>query len=130
MCIRDRYDQEQRVTRTRVAQILEGVGSMPFKVTFRKQVASNDVADALENEDADDMANKTKRRKILKRLMEGEERVMNARLVRDETFDCAIELGRVRVIDLDKTTPQKEEERLVDTRTISELIVNHVRYYV
>ena len=93
-------------------------------------MASNDVADALENEDADDMANKTKRRKILKRLMEGEERVMNARLVRDETFDCAIELGRVRVIDLDKTTPQKEEERLVDTRTISELIVNHVRYYV
>jgi hypothetical protein len=128
----DQFSVCVRQARTNIVQVLIGVGVLPFKITFRKQVTSNDVADALEHEleeHKDFKNNKTKRRKIIKQLMEGETRVMRARLVRSQDFDVAMELGRIRVIDLDKSTPEKEEERLVDTRTIDELIINGCQYY-
>jgi hypothetical protein len=127
----DQWDTSTCLPRTEIVQVLIGVGVLPFKITFRKQVTSNDVADALEHEleeHKDFKNNKTKRRKIIKQLMEGETRVMRARLVRSQDFDVAMELGRIRVIDLDKSTPQKEEERLVDTRTIEELVINGRRF--
>lgn len=79
------------------------------------------------------MSTKAKRRKVVKEAMKGETRVMHARLHRTDDFDAAMELGRYRVVDLDELIKHGDEKRalrMVDTRTISELIVDGVRYYV
>jgi hypothetical protein len=71
--------------------------------------------------------------KVVKNLMEGEERVIHARLHRTEDFDASMELGRYRVIDLDELFKHGEDKRafrLIDTRTITELIVDNELYYV
>jgi len=44
-----------------------------------------------------------------------------------------MELGRYRVIDLDalaETNDESRAQRLVDTRTVKELVVNNTQYYV
>ena len=124
------FAKEVKLTRTEMARLIESLGQSAFKVVFNKQVTSNDVADGLENED---LGNKAKRRKVLKKLWEGTERTMNARLFRTDEFDVAMELGRYRVIDLDalkETGDEARAQRLVDTRTVSELVVNNTRYHV
>ena len=121
------YSKEEKVTRTRLAQLIEGLGHAPFRVTFNKQVQSTTVADGL---DKVDMTTQAKRRKIVKTLMEGEERVMHARLWRSHEDDPEMELGRYKVVDLEKSTPGKPAQRLVDTRTIKEVVVEGTRYYV
>ena len=140
----EQHTEQQKVTRTQLAQKIETLGHAAFRVTFRKQVTANDVADQLENEELDTRA---KRRKVMKRLMEGPLRSMNARLFRTDEFDVSMELGRYRVIDLDAlaedtgvglqestTCPGQRVPdrclRLVDTRTVTELVVDNVRYYV
>ena len=90
----------------------------------------NDVADGL---DGADCGTKAKRRKVVKDLMEGKTRVMHARLYRTEQFDASMELGRFRLVDLDdlkKHGDEKRALRMMDTRTLEELIVDNVRYYV
>lgn len=121
------YTQEEKVSRTRLALLIEGLGHAPFRITFNKQVQSTAVADGLAGED---LSTQPKRRKLLKTLMEGEERVMHARLWRSREDDPEMELGRYKVVDLEKSTPGKPAQRLVDTRTIKEVIVEGVRYYV
>ena len=93
-------------------------------------MAVNDVADGLSGADVTTQA---KRRKVVKSLMEGEERVIHARLHRTEDFDASMELGRYRVIDLDELFKHGDESRafrLIDTRTITELIVDNELFYV
>lgn len=46
----DQYEKEEKVTRTQLAQKIETLGHAAFRVTFRKQVAENDIADGLENQ--------------------------------------------------------------------------------
>lgn len=131
----NQYVTEQKVTRTELAQKIETVGHAAFKVVFRKQVAANDIADGLVDAD---VTTQTKRRKVVKKLMEGEERVMHARLHRTEEFDASMELGRYRVVDLDELLKHGAADgehankafRMIDTRTITELIVDNKRYYV
>ena len=55
---------------------------------------------------------------------------MHAKLKRSFEDDVEMELGRYRVVDLEKSEPGKPAPRLVDTRTVSELVVEGVRYYV
>lgn len=121
------YHTSTRATRTQIAQRLDGIGHAAFRVTFTKQVTHTAVADALHGEE---MATQAKRRKLVKDLMVGEERVMHARLWRSEDDSAEAELGRYRVVDLEASKPGKLEMRMVDTRTISELVVEGVRYYV
>lgn len=126
----DQYASEQKMTRSELAQKIETLGHAAFRVTFRKQVSANDVADGLNGAD---LGSQAKRRKLVKTLMEGEERVMHARLLRSKEFDASMEFGRYKVIDLkqfDETGDIGRSTRLVDTRTVSELIVDNVRYYV
>jgi len=123
----DQYAKSEKVTRTRLAQIMEGVGHAAFRVTFQKQVTPTAVADELEDRD---LSTKAKRRKVVNELMKGEVRVMHAKLKRSFEDDIEMELGRYKVIDLEKSEPGKPAPRLVDTRTVSELVVEGVRYYV
>ena len=121
------YTEEIKVNRPRMAQIIEGVGHAAFRVTFEKKVDSNTVADALEDKD---ISNKAKRRKVISELMRGETRVMHAKLLRSSGDDVQMELGRYKVIDLEAQAEGKSAQRLVDTRTVSELVVEGKRYYI
>ena len=120
------WTKEVKVAKRRLAQILEAAGHASFRVTFSKQVVNNTVADGL---DGADLSTQAKRRRVVKQLMEGEKRVMHARLQRSEEDDVQMELGRFRVVDLE--IPKGEHsERLVDTRTVSELVLEGVRFYI
>lgn len=123
----NQFSKSEKVTRTRLAQIMEGLGHAAFRVTFQKQVTPTAVADELEGKD---VSTKAKRRKVVNELMKGETRVMYAKLKRSFEDDVEMELGRYKVIDLEKSEPGKPAPRLVDTRTVSELVVEGVRYYV
>ena len=123
----NQFSKSEKVTRTRLAQIMEGLGHAAFCVTFQKQVTPTAVADDLEGKD---VSTKAKRRKVVNELMKGERRVMHAKLKRSFEDDVEMELGRYRVVDLEKSEPGKPAPRLVDTRTVSELVVEGVRYYV
>ena len=123
------FTREFKLNRTQIGKILEGAGHLPFRVTFHKKVESNHVADGLEGKDLETPA---KRRKIVKDLMEGQERIMHARLWRSGD-QSDMEFGRYKVLDLEATDahPEKKpQQRQVDTRTITELIIEGVRYYV
>ncbi len=120
------HQRECRTTRAVLAQKIEGAGHAPMRITFRKQVKENDVADALADED---LGTQAKRRKLLKRLMQGERRVMHCKLKRSSEDDVQMELGRFRVDDLELYGKGGCTERLVDTRTVEEVVLEGVRYY-
>ena len=110
-----------------MAQIIEGVGHLPFQVCFLKKADAKSVADAL---DGADLSTQAKRRKLAKELLDGEERVMHAKLKRSAEDDTELELGRYKVIDLEKSTPGHPAFRLVDTRTVNWVIVDGVKFVV
>ena len=121
------FEQEKAVTRTQLALKIEGLGHAPFRVTFNKQVSATAVADGLAGED---IGTQTKRRRVVKTLMEGEKRVMHAKLYRSTEDVVEMELGRYRVVDLEASKPGEPAIRMVDTRTVSEVVAEGVRYYV
>lgn len=119
------FNKTTKVTQTRMAQILESLGHLPLCVCFNKKVEPTHVADELEGKD---ISSKAKRRKVVKDLMTGEERIMHCRLFRSTEDDLEMELGRYRVIDLEKSAPGEPAQRMVDTRTIKWIIVDGIKF--
>lgn len=121
------FTDEVKVTRTRLHAIMAGIGHTAFRVTFGKQVTDNAVADALNNAD---ISTQSKRRKLVKQAMRGEQRMMHARMCRKDAD--VEELGRWKVIDLEVENSMGTDKavRVVDSRTITELIVEGTRYHV
>ena len=116
------YGSEEKVTQTELAKKVQFMGQIPFQVKYKKKVDSNDVADALEDAD---MSSQAKRRKVVKKAMEGETRVMHAHLCKPgEDHD----FGRYKVNDLEQHAKGQYAVRQVDTRTIEEVIANGVKY--
>lgn len=119
------YTEEEKVSMTEAASILESVGDKVFTVTFNKKPNPVEVAAKIEALSDKDKRSKTK----VERCMLGEERTMRARLVSVEP-----KLGRSQVIDLDIDKQIKGDwdsrQRQVDHRTIKSLIVNNVKYTV
>ena len=123
------HTKDVKVTRTQLHNIMANVGHAAFRVTFNKQVAEAAVADALSGAD---LSTQTKRRKVVKQAMQGEQRVMHARMLRGETD---AELGRWKVVDLEAISDPSSSDkplpvRVVDSRTITELVVEGTRYHV
>lgn len=121
------YTREVKTTRTEIAQKIESAGHAPMRIKFYKQIKNNDVADGL---DGKDLSTTAKRRKVLNQLMKGELRDIHCKLKRSKEDDVQMELGRFRVDDLELYGKGGCTERLVDTRTVEELILEGVRYYV
>ena len=119
------YTTQSKVTRTELSHIIQNIGHAVFRVTFCKQPTAATISEGLEKEDVSTPA---KRIKVIHKLLEGETRVMHGRLYRTPENDG--DFGRIKVIDLEASKPGMPAHRLVDTRTISELIVEGVRYYV
>ena len=130
------FTKEEKVTVTKLASVLKGAGDSPFRVIFDKapkedeMVAYIDSQCALEDKTWGELP-ATKKRKIAKQCLVGQERTMHARLVRNEDGDSKDqELGRFQVVDLEQLINGiNNAKRLVDSRTIKELILRGVRYH-
>jgi hypothetical protein len=125
----DLIDREKKVTRTELSHVIQSIGHAAFRVTFKKQPTADNLAAGL---DAEDTSTPAKRLRVLKKLLEGEERVLHGRIHRTADNDPDVEFGRIRVVDLAAASAAtgRPAFRLVDTRSISELIVEGTRYYV
>jgi len=124
------YASEQLKLPTELSAMPETFKEEPFRVTFHKKAEPNDVADALASRLGEAGESQAKRRKVMRELMKGERRVMNAKLRLDVYGQPIMSRGRYSVVDLDvahaKTDPGI---RLLDSRTITELVFGGVRYY-
>ena len=127
MASTNQYSREEEVTQKTLAEKIGSAGHAAFRCTFKKAVESNSIADAVASRLDEFKGSQAKRRKVMKELMQGEERVMHCKLCRSGE---STELGRYQVIDLEAQDDGKPPVRLVDTRTVSELILEGVRYFV
>lgn len=123
------FFEERKVTRTELSHILQNIGHAVFRVTFKKQATPEFIAAGL---DSEDVSTNPKRLKVIKKKLEGEERVLHGRLHRTKENDADVEFGRIKVVDLEVASSGSNAYalRLVDTRSITELVVEGVRYYV
>jgi hypothetical protein len=73
-----------------------------------------------------------KRLRAIRKGMEGEIRVLHGRLHRTRENDPDVEFGRIKVVDLEVASARTNRPafRLVDTRSITELVVEGVLYHV
>ena len=133
--IHDQFNEEQKVTKTELAEIFIRNSNIIMTVNFNKQVKEKDVISRIEGELYANEGGKiisksefTKRAKsIVKEALDGENRTMIGRHHGEIT-----ELGRIQFVDMevDKDTSKSYDTRLrqVDPRTLKWLIVKNVKY--
>lgn len=115
------YTEEREVNRTEMVEALESAGDSVFTVVFDKKISQKSIAAALA--ELDELpSKKTALNKLAKSMMAGEERTLVGYLASTEP-----KMGRSVVIDLE-IPADKHRPRLVDHRTIKELILRNVRY--
>lgn len=116
------YNDEEKITRTEmVAKLMDAKDSV-FTVSFRKMKHAEDVQQALKGiKSAKDLQNR--RRKLAKQMVEGEPCTITGHLLKSENH-----LGRSMVIDLNQ--PYGKGFRLIDHRTIYQLVLQNVKYSI
>tara|TARA_Y100000389_G_C17466898_1_gene526487 strand:- start:1440 stop:2156 length:717 start_codon:yes stop_codon:yes gene_type:complete len=125
------YTKEYLKNPTELSRMPETFNEQSFRVTYSKQVEANDVADALLDRLGEAGQSKAKCRKVMRELMKGERRVMHAKLRLTMHGEPIMERGRYSVIDLDVAHKRAGDPgiRWVDSRTITELVINGMRFY-
>lgn len=123
------FNKEEVVSRTRICEILESTNGAVFTVVFSKQLNENKFAEIvtnLSNGEASRLAS-SQVKSYLEQVLQGEERTLIGHLI-----DTKQEFGRYKVVDLEVqfTDPKAHSLRQVDSKTISELIFNSVKYKV
>ena len=117
----DQYTEEQEVSRTEMVEALESAGDSVFTVVFDKKTSQKSIVEALS--DLNELpTKKTQLNKLAKSMMAGEERRLVGYLASTEP-----KMGRSTVVDLE-VSPNNHRLRLVDHRTVKELILRNVRY--
>jgi arsenate reductase-like glutaredoxin family protein len=111
----DQFSETKKVNRTEMAELLENAKDCIFTVTFGKQLSAEKVLNNLKDSE------RMSKQQLAKAILQEEQRVLIGRLVSTEN-----KLGRSIVEDLENTTGTSL--RLVDHRTISELILNNIKY--
>ena len=115
------YTEEHAVSRTEMIKALESAGDSIFTVIFDKKVNQKTIATALM--DLKELpTKKTHANKMAKSMMIGQERTLVGYLASTEP-----KMGRSTVVDLE-VDPDKHNLRLVDHRTVRELILQNTRY--
>lgn len=115
------YTDEREVSRTEMVEALESAGDSVFTVVFDKKTSQKSIVAALS--ELDELPNKkTQLNKLAKAMMAGEERRLTGYLASTEP-----KMGRSTVVDLEIATT-KHRLRLVDHRTVKELVLRNVRY--
>jgi hypothetical protein len=128
------YNEEKFLSRSSICEILEQTNGAVFTVTFTKQVDEEEanvkmlkyikkLTIARCKEDLSGLDSN----EIVKDILKGEERTLIGYLI-----DTKQEFGRYKVIDLELQfkDSSKYNIRQVDSKTISELIFNGVKYKV
>lgn len=116
------FTSEQKVTSTELSAKLKAAGHAVFTCVFTKKPTVKAGAAHLDNNV--DLGSAAKRRKVAQAILTGEARVLRGCLARHGGPE---ESGRVSVIDLE-VTDGSHNQRLIDLRTITELILENVRY--
>lgn len=117
----DQYTEQREVSRTEMVEALESAGESVFAVVFDKKISQKDIVQALQ--ELDEIPDKkTQLNKLAKSLLAGEERRLVGYLASTEP-----KMGRSTVVDLE-IPADRYRLRLVDHRTIKELILRNVRY--
>jgi len=121
----NQFTEEVQLSKTDIAKCFEQAGDTIFTVMFHKKVKPEDVAETIGSlEENPAQWNQTKRRKLARDLLAGEERVLKGYLKSPEPDIY----GRVKVHDLE--VAEGTNERLVDPRTIEWLILKNIKYVV
>lgn len=116
------YDTEVKVTRSEMVQKLMEAKDTCFTVTFRKQLNGKRLLELVDTYLEDDEPPSKRIKTCNNILKDGEERVMTGFIAVAEP--C---MGRTSVVDLN--VPQGQHAlRLVDHRTVEELILKRVKY--
>ena len=116
------FEKTETVTRTKIVELVENAGHTIMTVTFTKQPTVDSVLELYEQLS---QGTKKKKKEIAKLLLAGKERVMIATLLRNGKEES----GRIKVVDME-IEPPKHAMRLIDTRTISSLVLENVKYVV
>lgn len=117
------YGREEQVSRTDLVERLTHAGDTVFTVRFRKQLTEKGVSEKLASLTPEELADDRTRRAIARDLLEGEERVLVGYLLPGQE-----RLGRSMVIDLE-VEGGEHAVRMVDHRTVTELICKNVRWW-
>lgn len=115
------FGEEEKVTRTELAGILEDAGNKVFSATFRGKVNEKNVAQLIENLDMETLQNRRKLNKYVKEMLQGKQTNITAHLARSEP-----KLGRSLVIGLDIEGSNKF--RQVDHRGMESIIFKNKKY--
>lgn len=110
----------------------DSVGDNVFQVTFNKLPSVDSGVEAIDAIDWS-TASVAAKKKAVKMAQTGEVRTLTGRLKINafQSNDKMPEaLGRMKVIDMDQEASGEPAERLVDLRTITELVVAGTRYHV
>lgn len=118
------FDAEERVSRTRLIELLENSGGTVFCVNFNKKPTRTTVSDKLSGANVGIFADANALGQLAESLLLGEERTLIGYLVHTEP-----KLGRSQVVDLEVEEGQ-HNLRLVDHRTINWMILKNVKYEV
>jgi len=118
------FTQAQKVSRTKLIKVLERAGDTVFTVSFNKKVTDAEIVALLQaNAQNISQADATEMMKYAKLIQSaGEQRILTGIQV-----SCEALMGRSKVLDLHQ--PFGKNERQVDHRTISWIIIKNVKYY-
>jgi hypothetical protein len=114
------FEHEEKITRTEMIEKLMNAKECAFTVTFRKKVKAEDVAETLKNIKSQAALN-AQQKSLSKQLCEGQLTTLTSFLVKTEE-----KLGRSAIIDLE--SPYGHGYRLVDHRTIEELVLKNTKF--
>ena len=116
----NQFQDEQKVTRTELVEILEGAKDTIFTVNFQKQIKPEDMSKRLKQL-AGQKILASKSAALAKDLLAGEERTLVGYML-----DVEPKMGRSQVIDLEAEGDHRL--RLVDHRTLNWIIIRNVKY--
>jgi hypothetical protein len=121
------FEEERRISRTELSEILEQAGDTAFTVNFNKQIKERDALNEIQaafneipNKSSDEIQDLLKI--AARRAIKGEERTLLGYLLRSEP-----KMGRSQVVDLE-VPPGRNRIRLVDHRTLNWLILKKIKY--
>ncbi len=119
----NQFTTEEKVSRTELIEKLEGARDTCFTVVFERKLTDKLLADKLFDLSEIGLQTDRERRKYARELLKGTERRLVGYLMKAEP-----KMGRSMVVDLE-VEPGRNNIRMVDHRTIKELIIRGVRYH-
>lgn len=117
------FTEEEKVTRTQLAEILEDAGNKVFTACFRGKPNEKKAAEIISKMDVDVLSNKRGLNKLVKEMLQGKQTQITGHLARTEP-----KLGRSLVIGLDIEGANKF--RQVDHRGMESIIFKNKKYFM